>query len=94
MEEREAFDKDYEDREVPRTICKALEAVVDEVAMRYDAKYVNDPVRVEDFQLCSGCESVGYCSQACQYVDWYLGSHKKKCRRLIMKKKVITNSVN
>ena len=93
LEEREAFDKDYEDREVSGTICKALEAVVDELALRFDAKYVNDPVRVEDFQLCSGCGSVGYCSQACQFVDWYLGSHKKKCKRL-KKKAAITNSVD
>ena len=89
LAEREAFDKDYEDREVPSTICKALEAVVDDIALRYDAKYVNDPVRVEDFQLCSGCESVAYCSQACQYVDWYLGRHKKKCKHQIKQKKRI-----
>uniref|UniRef100_A0A7S0AGP6 MYND-type domain-containing protein n=1 Tax=Minutocellus polymorphus TaxID=265543 RepID=A0A7S0AGP6_9STRA len=81
LEEREAFDKDYEDREVPSAICKSLEEVVDEIARRYDAKYVNDPVRIEDFQLCSLCFSVSYCSQACQYVDWYLGSHKKSCKR-------------
>lgn len=93
LEEREAFDKNYEDREVPSTICKALEAVVDELALRFNAKYINDPVRLEDFQLCSGCESVSYCSQACQYVNWHFGGHKKKCRRL-GEKKVITNSVD
>ena len=35
-------------------------------------------------QLCSGCNTARYCSQACQRLAWRAG-HKGACRRLHMR---------
>jgi MYND finger len=32
---------------------------------------------VKEFQRCSRCKSIGYCSQTCQKMDW--AKHRKSC---------------
>ncbi|KLO12369.1 hypothetical protein SCHPADRAFT_972337 [Schizopora paradoxa] len=35
-----------------------------------------------EFQICAGCESVYYCSPACQKIAWREHAHKVECNRL------------
>ena len=43
---------------------------------------------------CAGCNSVQYCNRDCQVAHWKTGGHKKECKKLAERKRVILPARN